>query len=231
MHHERADEEGTVWSEVRRERIRVLEAGIRTDATDGSRTTAFIVFDNDSTRAELFFSDNRPSEIMTRRSHTDGEPEWGRCGQSGTAVYRDNGIWTIGQRHECTFRQPAEETDPALGDLQIRSYGGTLPTASGIGMRCLLTIRHRQYSGDGLFMLTTSYSDETGKRQSSEYIGKRYTLRGSADNEDATVWQLRSEAGAVFNFLYDSSAETLTLLNDNLEPVGSAFSHTLHSTE
>lgn len=231
LRHERADEEGTVWSEVREERIRVLETGIRTDATDGSRTIALIVFDNDSTRAELFFSDNRPGEIMTRRSHTNGEPEWGRCGQDGTAVYRDKGIWTIGQRHECTFRQPAEETDPALGDLRIRSYGGTLPTASGIGMRCLLTIRHRQYSGDGLFMLTASYSDENGQRQSSEYIGRRYTLRGTADNEDATVWQLRSGAGAVFNFLYDSAEETLTLLNDNFEQVGTACGHTLHPTE
>lgn len=80
LRHEHADEEGTVWSEVREERIRVLETGIRTDATDGSRTIALIVFDNDSTRAELFFSDNRPGEIMTRRSHTNGEPEWGRCG-------------------------------------------------------------------------------------------------------------------------------------------------------
>lgn len=230
--HECAGEEGYVWSEVRQECIRVLETGIRTDATDGSQTSAFIVFNNDSSQAEIFFSDSRPNEIINRRPQTDGQPEWATSEQKGKRVYLNNGIWTISQQQKYIFSQPKEETDSTLGDLQIRTYSGLLPAASGPGIHYLLTIRNREYGGDGMFMLIMTYLEaKNGEDESFEYIGKRYTLRGMAGNNDATVWQLKAEDGTIFNFLYDSNENTLTLLNDNLEKAETTLNYTLQPEE
>lgn len=43
--------------------------------------------------------------------------------------------------------------------------------------------------------------------------GRRYTLRGTASDNDAVVWQLAGEGGRIWNFLYDDRNLTLTLLD------------------
>ena len=70
------DSAGYVWCEVQQDCIRLFEKGIRTEAVDESTASAFIVFSPDSTRLELFFSDEQPNEILERRGLPSGGYAW-----------------------------------------------------------------------------------------------------------------------------------------------------------
>ena len=50
-------------------------------------------------------------------------------------------------------------------------------------------------------------------------------------DNDATVWQLKADDGTIFNFLYNSSDNTLTLLNDHFEIAGAASDYILKPEE
>ena len=94
-----------------------------------------------------------------------------------------------------------------LGEWRESCFRGILPLPDGTESACLLCIRHREHSGDGSFVLETADSAE---RIAS---GRRYTLRGTASDNDAVVWQLAGEGGRIWNFLYDDRNLTLTLLD------------------
>ena len=94
-----------------------------------------------------------------------------------------------------------------LGEWRESCFRGILPLQEGTETACLLCIRHREHSGDGSFVLETADSAE---RIAS---GRRYTLRGTASDNDAVVWQLAGEGGRIWNFLYDDRNLTLTLLD------------------
>ena len=66
---------GYVWCEVQQDCIRLFEKGIRTEAVDGSTASAFIVFSPDSTRLELFFSDEQPNENASKSGEDVSNPE------------------------------------------------------------------------------------------------------------------------------------------------------------
>ena len=66
---------GYTWSEVQQNCIRLFESGIRLEATDG-KSSAYIVFSPDSLKAELFFSNGTPNEILNRRSLPAGGYAW-----------------------------------------------------------------------------------------------------------------------------------------------------------
>lgn len=139
-----------------------------------------------------------------------------------------NGLWTIEQRGEVIYREDSAAADSSLGDWQERTYEGVLPAADTSGIRYTLTVRNREYSGDGTFVLAMTYLEaENGKDETVTYTGRRFTQRGSADDKDAVVWQLVADDGTVFNFLLSKEGTSLTLLNDKFEKPQSGLNYTL----
>ena len=100
---------GYVWCEVQQDCIRLFEKGIRTEAIDGSGTSAFIVFSPDSVRAELFFSNNQPNEILDKRSLPSGGSAWNVEDDDTMNVRLIDGLWTISQRSNLIFSQKKDE--------------------------------------------------------------------------------------------------------------------------
>lgn len=122
--------------------------------------------------------------------------------------------------------------DASLGKLEMHKYSGVMTAASGELVRYSLTIQNQKYSGDGVFKLIKNCLNAENKTyKSEEYHGRRYTQRGIPGDNDATVWQLKADDGTIFNFLYNSSDNTLTLLNDNFEIAGAASDYTLKPEE
>lgn len=99
---------GYVWCEVQKDCIRLFEKGIRTEAVNGGETSAFIVFSPDSTRAELFFSDKQPNEILERCSLPSGGYAWNVEDDDTKNVRLVDGLWTISQRGDLIYTQKAE---------------------------------------------------------------------------------------------------------------------------
>lgn len=95
-----------------------------------------------------------------------------------------------------------------LGPEIVRTYrtpgqGGDRQDAT------TLAVRHRLHSGDGTFSLTISGK---GSNEKKKYSGRRLTLRGTPEDNDATVWQCINDAsGEIFDFLVISDT-TLVLL-------------------
>ena len=216
---------GYVWSEVRKDCIRLFEQGIRTLDTAGN--SAYIVFSPDSSQVELFFSDGTPNEILDRRRLPNGGSAWNVEDDDTKNVRLIDGRWDISRRGKTVFSEdPKGGSEP--GALQSRTYEGLLPAASCPGIRYTLTIRNREHSGDGTFTLTMTYLEaENGKDRTYTYTGRRFTLRGMAGDENATVWQLVADSGkGTFNFLHEDDT-TLTLLNDRLEKPETTLNYSL----
>lgn len=122
--------------------------------------------------------------------------------------------------------------DASLGKLETHKYSGVVTESSGERIRYSLTVQNREYSGDGVFKLIKNCLNAENKTcKSVEYLGRRYTQRGIPGDNDATVWQLKADDGTIFNFLYNSTDNTLTLLNDNFEIAGAASDYTLKPEE
>lgn len=124
----------------------------------------------------------------------------------------------------------SQQKDNPLGAWQRLYYKGTLPAASCPGTVYELTVKKFQHSGDGTFQLRLTYLEaENGKDTHVYYQGKLYTLRGSADNINDTVWQFIADdaANTTFNFLYTNDGNTLTLLNAKLERADTQLNYSL----
>ena len=93
--------------ELQQDCIRLFEKGIRTEAVDGSTASAFIVFSPDSTRLELFFSDDQPNEILERRGLPSGGYAWNVEDDDTKNVRFVDGVWTISQRNKLIYSQKA----------------------------------------------------------------------------------------------------------------------------
>lgn len=108
----------------------------------------------------------------------------------------------------------ASSAPSASGDSTFRVYEGVLPAADGPGIRYRLTLLGKEHSGDGTFHLTTTYLEaEQGEDRSFLSQGRWRTLRGTADDSDATVLQLApDDSTACVDFLY---------MTDSLEMLGS----------
>lgn len=223
---------GYTWCEVLHDCIRLFEKGIRTEATDGSRRSAYIVFAPDSTQTELFFSDSTPNEILQRRRLPSGTYIWNAEDDDTKTVRLINGIWSIGQRGKTLFETKRDTLTDGLGDMQQHTYRGLLPAASGPGIEYTLTVSHRLHSGDGTFTLILTYKEaDNGQDRSFTYRGKRLTLRGIPGNDDATVWQCIADDGQeTFNFLKEDET-TLTLLNSDFEKPRTQLNYSLRLVE
>nr|WP_293841306.1 hypothetical protein [uncultured Arsenicibacter sp.] len=84
---------GYTWSEVKKECIRVFEAGVRLNAAAGQDSTmsAFIVFGADSSQVEVFFPNQAPVPILNRSAtNASWQDEQLDVSQSG-------GKWVIQQ--------------------------------------------------------------------------------------------------------------------------------------
>ena len=218
---------GYTWSEVQQNCIRLFESGIRLEATDG-KSSAYIVFSPDSLKAELFFSNGTPNEILDRRSLPAGGYAWNIEDDDTKNIRLEDGIWTISQRQKEIYRQDKAESDDSLGKMQTLTYEGELPCADCPGIRYDLTIRSREHSGDGTFSLSQTYLEaEDGKDVTFVTTGKRLTLRGIPGDENATVWQLISDNGdETTNFLCENDS-TITLIGDDFKKAESGLNYSL----
>lgn len=95
---------GYSWSEVRQDCIRVFEEGVRMVGVDG-KSTAFVIFSNDSSKVELFFSDGQPTEILDRRQLPDGNYAWNVEDDDTKNVSKNGEDWIISQRGKEIYRQ------------------------------------------------------------------------------------------------------------------------------
>ena len=91
----------------------------------------------------------------------------------------------------------------------------TIAADSGMQVRYYeLELKNEEFSGDGSYDLTMIYPKaDKGKDKKFRMIGRWGTLRGSAENPDATVYQLNFGDTTLeqINFLY--YPDSLVLLN------------------
>lgn len=99
---------GYTWSEVQKDCIRLWEKGIRVESVAEHEKSAYIVFAPDSLQLELFFSDDRPNEILQRRSLPAGGYAWNVEDDDTKNVRLEDGKWTISQRGKLMYRQADE---------------------------------------------------------------------------------------------------------------------------
>lgn len=219
---------GYTWSEVRQDCIRLFEQGIRLEKREG-KGSLYLVFSADSTRAELFFSDDQAPQVLDRRSLPAGGYAWNVEDDDTYNVRREEGAWSVSRRGRQLYR---EEVSTAAGPMQTRVFEGLLPAASGPGIRYRLTLRSPEHSGDGTFRLEQTYIEaENGKDVSFVTEGRRYTLRGIPGDNDATVWQCVADGNKeTTDFLVENDS-TLLLLGDDLRRADSGLDYSLRRVE
>lgn len=100
---------GYIWSEVQKDCIRLWEKGVRMEGVADKEKSAYIVFAPDSLQVELFFSDDRPNDILDRRSLPAGGYAWNVEDDDTKNVRMENGKWTISQRGNLIYQQAEEE--------------------------------------------------------------------------------------------------------------------------
>lgn len=109
------------------------------------------------------------------------------------------------------------------GPFITRTYEGRLQCSPGREKVCRLTVRHRLHSGDGTFTLILKNEKEKTER----YSGRRFTLRGTRQDNDATVWHcVSSQDGRTFDFLVGTDS-TLVITGDASREVFSVCRGTL----
>lgn len=115
----------------------------------------------------------------------------------------------------------------SLGKLEERIFQGILPAASCPGIEYTLWLYNQQNSGDGVYKLSQRYIEaEDGEDMTILSFGKQYTLRGNAEDINATVYQLISfSATDTLNLLYTGG--NLELLNSNFERAKSGLNYLL----
>lgn len=101
---------------------------------------------------------------------------------------------------------------PTIGPMEIHIFSsGVSADASGAGITYRLTIRHRHHSRDGVFRFERTFRTE-GDTLTQLWAGRRYTLRGTAEDSDAVVWQCCSAEGPVFDFLRSDDGRSVRLV-------------------
>lgn len=209
--------------------LRLLREAIRTEATDGSKKALYVLFSRDSLFADLHTSGTSTVETLDRHSLSSGRHVWNMEDDDTKNLQCEGGRWTVSRRGKNLFEQARSDNDTALGGWKESHYAGMLPAADCEGIKYDLYIRHREHSGDGRFLLQLTYVNaENGKDKTFTHLGKRYTLRGTPTDSNATVWQLVSdEDKATFNFLYNAKKNALTLLGDDFSMADSELNYTL----
>ncbi len=212
---------GYVWCEVLQDCIRVFERGVRAESADGNAGAAYLVFSADSSQVELFFSNGESSEILDRRVLPTGASVWNVEDDDAKNIRRVGGVWIVERRGKPIYRESILIADESLGCVQERVYEGEFMKDDGSTARCILTMRNREHSGDGTFVLECQIFPIDAKQEEPViYSGRFFTLRGDADDMNAVVWQLVADDGPVFHFCCSDNGERLMELNDRLERTG-----------
>lgn len=109
----------------------------------------------------------------------------------------------------------------AASVLDIRRFGGLVQTLSG-DAACTLTLYTYDNGGDGVYRFVTN----PGTDAAAEQVGRMFTLRGDATDENAVVYELRPfEGGATLHFRF--LGDRLEWLDGALAPTGASGKYTL----
>ena len=224
-----ADSIKTVAKVAEDDYSRFFKNGFRVEAVDGKEPGIYVVFSDDSMKAELFSPENENKEILEQRSLPSGEHVWNIEDDDTKNLRFAEGCWTISQRGKLVYKQAQSDNDTSLGEWQESYFEGTLPAADCPGIKYQLSIRNREHSGDGAYHLAMTYLEaENGKDVTFESVGRRLTQRGTPDDANATVWQLIDDNGKIqANFRFDSKEQTLTMLRADGMRIPSSLNYTL----
>lgn len=103
---------GYIWSELLQNCIRPFEKGVKmTSVIDsGATSAAFLVFNSDSSRVELFLPNEEEQPILNRDSLLNGSVVW-QATEEKESVYREAGLWTIGEGDRKIYREVVANAD------------------------------------------------------------------------------------------------------------------------
>ncbi len=203
--------------------MRLFAEGIRTEsASGGGETSAYILFGKDSLYADICRPESGTEKRLMRHTLPDGRHVWNVEDDDTENLGLADGCWTVSRRGRTLFRQLRSDNDGSLGPWVEERFEGEIPDSLCPGTAYLLLVRHREHSGDGQFFLRCAGREtDSGNDAGYTCTGRRYTLRGTPSDNDATVWRLVSDNdGRVFNFLYGADGHALTLLDDKFEIAG-----------
>ena len=220
----------TTLKEVEDMQMSLFNKGLRLETTDGTNHAVYVLFGKDSLNAELYECNKDTIKMWKQRTLYSGKHAWSKEENDAVNLHYTDGRWLITDREKVLYAQLPNDNDIALGAWNEVHYEGILPAADCPGIRYQVYVRHREHSGDGYFLLRLTYLEaEQGKDVIYTYMGRRYTLRGTATDNDATVWRLvvDGDKDNVYNFLYGPDGETLTYLNNNFEEIQSGLNYTL----
>ncbi len=207
-----------------------FEEGVRTETVDGSFRSLYIRFSPDSLKTELYYSDKKEKQTWRQHTHPSGKHFWSLNEENDAiSLHRTDRRWMVTEKDKILYAQPKRDADESLGMWTELHYERTLPAADCLGIHYQLTLRQRQHSGDGSFLLRLTFLEaENGRDVSFVYTGKRMTQRGTTEDPDATVLQLTADQGGlVYNFLQENDEHSLTLLNQDFKRNQSALNYSL----
>lgn len=114
------------------------------------------------------------------------------------------------------------------GEIESEHFVGELPAADCPGIIYDLTIYHQKYSGDGVYNLKMTYLEaENGKDVIFEEQGRQYTLRGDANDPNATVLQLVSFGSPQYPTNFLDLGDSLTMLNGDMRVNETGLNYTI----
>lgn len=207
----------------------LFEKAIRLQSISGP-SAVYVLFTDEERLALIFDTEGRVIRTLHRQQLPNGHFTWNVADDDTWNLRKiPTGLWTITQRTKLLYSQSPSATDESLGQFKTMRFEGLLPAADCPGIRYELFIRHRTHSGDGTFLLNLTYLEaKNGKDMTFSYLGRRYTLKGSAENENAVVWQCRTDDGSeLFNFMVENQSRRLTLLTDDFKRIDSPFNYSL----
>lgn len=116
---------------------------------------------------------------------------------------------TRSSRHADVTAADSIPVTPRADSALVETFAGTSLTGPDAS-EWHLSVMHARHSGDGTFRLTI-------KREGTApdtYTGRRYTLRGTDEDINATVWQCLVDTAHYFDFLLRDDSTLVFLPRD-----------------
>lgn len=204
--------------------------GIRTEAVDGSNKSIYVLFSQDSLKAEIYVSDGKKAETLEQRTLPSGEHVWNIEDDDTKNLRKIDGCWTISQRGKLLFKQQNSDCETNSGNWKESYYEGVLPAADCSGMKYQLHLRNKTKSNEGHFLMYITYLEaENGKDVTYTYMGKRNIRHGIPTDKNAVVWQLISDSEPdVYNLLWEKDGQVLTFISKDFKKIQSELNYSLN---